>query len=332
LWVGHLFLHRVEALVGSVRARRLDPLSRFLLQALAAEQLAPGKAALPSEEFLRRLDGRLHLGSQLLRQVLRALVLQGLAVDGEHDSWALTALGREALACGNHPQSGQERRVFHFVEPGPGEVPPGRLPHFLFLNGHAGVPWAAGDDWAFDRAALEACVRQPAAWKQQHRFPEDVCEILNLPAATPGSAWQRVIVDRPERLAVALTRTGRPENNPRLVGFAVRQEGWVLQAQHPVFELGGDWHGPFPDLELQTSHEACRQAWRSWCQPRGLPADAVEGSDVRLEGVHLGIIAPPSLIARLQAVRSDALKGEAWLLIGDGPLRLAAILRLVAAT
>jgi hypothetical protein len=331
LWVGHLLLHRVEALVATVRARRLDPLSRFLLQALAAEQ--PGQAAaLPEpEDFLRRLDQRLPLGNQLLRQALRALTFEGLVEDGAQGTWALTALGREALARGEYPQAGHERRVFHFVDSGGGPDQPRRLPHFLCLNGHAGVAWSGGGDWGFDPANLEACVRQPAAWKHQHGFPEDVREILALPAATTAPPWQRVIVDRAERLAVALALTETPEKEPRLVGIPVRQEGWVLHASHPGFELGSDWHATFPELGTQPPGEACCQAWRSWCQPRSLPPEQVERCDVRPDGLHLRVAAPQALVERLQAARSDALKGEAWVLIGEGALRTAALLQVVAA-
>ncbi len=197
-------------------------------------------------------------------------------------------------------------------------------------TGPAG-PWPGGDDWGFDPGALEACVRQPAAWKHQQGFPEEVREILDLPAAATAPPWQRVIVDRPERLAVAMALTGRAGNEPHLVGFPVRQEGWLLQVNHPAFELREDWHAPFPDLGPQPSEEACRQVWRSWCQPRGLPVEEVAGCDVRPEGLHLRVTAPQSLIERLQAARSDALKGEAWVLIGDGTLRTAALLQLVGA-
>jgi hypothetical protein len=324
LWVGHLFLHHVEALVAAVRSHPLDPLHRFILQALAAEQT--GTPFLPP--FLQRLDARLHLGSPLLRQLLRALATAGLAEPGAGDAWAVTALGREALARGEYALTGQERRVFHFVESAGGA---GAGPHFLYLNGHAGVPWPVGDDWGFDVSVLRACVRQPEEWKQRHGFPQDVCEILDqLAQAAP--AWERVIVDRPERLPVALVRTGPPEHEAELLGFPVRQEGWALQVHHPVFAVREDGLAPFADLESHPLEQACRQAWRAWCQPRGLPADEVEACALRPAGVRLHVAAPAPLVERLRVARSDALKGEAWLLIGEGLLRAAAVLEVTAGT
>jgi hypothetical protein len=332
LWVGHLFLHHVEALVASVRPWPLDPLHRFVLQALAAEQqaLSPGLPVPP--DLLERLNARLHLGQPLVRQVLHALAVEGLTVHDLQGTWTLTGLGREALAQGVYPRAGQERRVFHFVEAGAESTPPRRPPHFLYLNGHAGVSWPVAEDWGFDVGLLQACVRQPVAWKHLHGFPEDVHEILDLPAASAAPAWQRVIVDRPERLPVALVLNVAPEGDTQLLGFPVRQEGWVLQASHAVFVLRGDWQAPFPELGSQPSEEACRQAWQSWCQPRGLPAEEVAACALQAEGLHLRVGTPPSLLERLRATRSDALKGEAWLLIGDGALRAALLLQVAEAS
>src|SRR5947209_11432108 len=69
LWVGHFLLHRVEALVEVARRADVDPLSRLVVRALSA---APG----PS---VGDLDARLHLGPQVLGQVLRQLEGEGLA-------------------------------------------------------------------------------------------------------------------------------------------------------------------------------------------------------------------------------------------------------------
>jgi len=326
LWVGHLFLHRVECPVASVWPQALDGLNRFVLQAVAAEQARPRSGQQISPSFLQRLDKRLHLGPSLLRQILRALALEGLAEVAPHGEWALTAQGRAALERGEYPRTSHERRVFHFVEPAGGGTTSGQLPHFLYLNGHLGVPWPVGVDWSFDVNVLHACVRQPAAWKQQHSFPEEVREILPLAAGTAVPAWQRVIVDRPERLPVVLVLAGVTDSNRQFLGFAVRQERWALQATHPVFILREDWHAPFPELGRGPSETACRQAWRLWCQPRGLLAEDVEACDLRPDDLHLHVAAPTSLVERLRTARSDALKGEAWILIGEGTLRRAVVL------
>ena len=60
VWFGHLFLHRVEALVSVARTGRPDALGRLVLQSVAQ---APASTA--------ALDARLHLGPAVLRQLLR---------------------------------------------------------------------------------------------------------------------------------------------------------------------------------------------------------------------------------------------------------------------
>src|SRR5260370_8398251 len=69
LWVGHLLLHRVEALAVLQLPSALDPVAHFVLQALA---VADGGS-------LQALDQRLHLGLPLLRQLVRQLESANLA-------------------------------------------------------------------------------------------------------------------------------------------------------------------------------------------------------------------------------------------------------------
>jgi hypothetical protein len=324
-------LHHVEALVTVVRSRALDPLDRFLLQGLAAEEAAPIPGSVTPLDFMNRLNKRLHLGVPLLHQALRALSAEGLVELEINGACVLTALGRQALAHGQYPRADPERRVFYFVEDGVGEASSAPAPHFLYLNGHAGVHWPGDAAWGFDVGILRSCVQQAPDWKRQHSFPQDVHELLDLPASTPAPAWQRVVVDRPERLPVLLALTGSPEDRQQLLGFSLRQEGWVLQTHHPTFVLRGEPYGPFANLEKSLTPTAGQEAWRAWCLPRGLPAEEVEACEVELTGLHLRICAPAPLLARLRASRSDALKGEAWLLLGAGMIRPAVRLEVVAA-
>src|SRR4051812_5518015 len=168
VWVGHLSLHRIEALVELVHARRLDPFTLLVLQALAQERSARAAgSALAPDELLGRLDSRFHLGRPLLRQVVRALLTEGL-IAADEGGCVLTPRGEQALARGEYPTTSRERRGFHFLEPRPaaGEARP--LPHFLDLNSHGNMPRPVAEEWAFDLGALRACVGQPAEWKQRY--------------------------------------------------------------------------------------------------------------------------------------------------------------------
>ncbi len=314
LWVGHLLLHRVEALVGLTRARRADPFTLLTLKALASGQT------------LASLEQCLHLERSLLRQVLRQLVADRLAEQGPADQWFPTLLGRQALEQGNYAGIGQERRVFYFVE---SELPQ-QPPHFVHLPQPACEPWPAAEEWGFDVRILEACIQRPPAWKEAHGFPAEVQSVLAVETAQLES-WQRVILHRPERLSVVLALTSHAPEKERLLGFAVQSEGWVLQTAEPVFALGPAWPETFPELAQEIPLDQWRQTWLAWCQPRNLPAPEVETCLLQRQDHRLQVAASHRLLERLRAARSDALKGEAWLLAGTGRLRTAAMLEVVEA-
>jgi hypothetical protein len=324
VWVGHLALHRVEALVELTRPCRPDPLARFLLTAIRLERARPADA--PSE-VLRHLDERLHLGRGLLRQALRALAAEGLLAEGGLGGWALTPLGEQALDRGEYPRRSQERRSFHFVQPRDGSA----SPHFINLNSHGDAPTPVSEAWDFDPAALVASLAREAEWKARYGFPAEVSAVLGAPAAAPVAAWREVIVHRPERLLVVLVRVAGAGGAGRLQAFAARQAGWALQGGAPAFAVEGRWDELFPELTAGLPARAWRQAWLAWCQPRGLPAGEPESCTLEPSRERLRVLAPSRLIDRLREARSDAVKGEAWLLAGEGSLRRAALIELVEA-
>jgi hypothetical protein len=334
LWVGRLLLHRVETLVRVSRPQRPDTFTLLILGAVAETETATVPA----------IDARLHLGPDVLGQTLRRLGSEGLTWAGTDGAWKLTPLGQEALDRGEYRRLGQERRAFHFVDrrPGPATPEPAAF-HFLNLRLPAGVSAAAPEGWEFDPRALQTCLGQPPEWKQAFGFPEEVEHIYGLgaertgagPAETPP-AWQQVILDRPEHLLTVFVLVSAPPpgeaaagGQERLLGFAVRQEGWVLQAEEPAFTLTQGWTEVFPELGEEPAPEAWRQAWRSWCQPRSLPAAEYDACKLERQEYRLRVLAPKRLVDRLRAARSDALKGEAWVLAGTGNLRPAALLEIV---
>ena len=73
------------------------------------------------------------------------------------------------------------------------------------------------------------------------------------------------------------------------------------------------------------------QAWRAWCQPRNLPQAECDACRLERQDYRLRVEAGKPLIERLRAARSDALKGEAWLLAGESRLRAAALVDIVEA-
>src|SRR5262249_16686382 len=118
IWVGHLLLHRVEALAALQLVCRVDPLCLIILRVLA----------LTGRGSLQDLDHRLHLGLPLLRQLLRYLESEQLVLaEEEAGTWSLTGLGRQGLEQGSYMRVSHERRAFYFVENEQQAGPP----HFL---------------------------------------------------------------------------------------------------------------------------------------------------------------------------------------------------------
>jgi hypothetical protein len=213
--------------------------------------------------------------------------------------------------------------------------------HYLNVRLPAGVSSPAPEGWEFDPRALQGCLAQPPEWKQGFGFPEEVEHIYGISAEPAGAttgetppAWQQVILDRPEHLLTVFVLVSAPPEGggqQRLVGFAVRHEGWVLHADDPAFTLSQGWTAVFPELGEEPAAEAWRQAWRAWCQPRSLPAAEYDACKLERQDYRLRVVAPKRLVERLRSARSDALKGEAWVLGGTGNIRPAALLEIVEA-
>lgn len=312
VWVGHLLLHQVEAQVRLTRPCYPDPSDLLLLQALTVTP----------EANLAALDQRLGLGRQMLMRWLRRLQTEELAARADGDCWVPTQLGRQALEHGAYPQAVRERRFFHFVE---GESP-GQPPRFLNLMGEGCVPWSAPEGWQFDGALLQACITQSPEWKRRHGFPLDV------EAIGCAGSWQQVMLDLPQRLTALMIQPKDPEGKRPLLGFAVRTENWELLASKPILALPEDGPDSASSIVPEASPEEWRQAWTAWCQPRALASAETEACPLEKVGPQLRIAVPARVLDRLRATRSDALKGEAWLLAGTGRVRSAALLQLVEAS
>jgi hypothetical protein len=304
LAVGHLLLHHVEALVQSERPADLDPFAALVLRALT----------LPPPPTLADLDGRLHLGRQVLARVLGDLAAGGLA--------EVDAAGRWGAAP---RRAGYERRAFHFRDARPEA-------QFVPLESASCHPVAAPDGWSFDPALLRACAGRPEEWKRRHGFPTDVRAVLapDAPeAAGEPPAWRRVVVDRPEHLVAALAVVSGEGGEGQLRGFVVESRGWLLSGTRPALTMGPGWAEAFPEMATGPSSEAWHGAWRAWCQVRGLPPGEADSCTLSREGVLLRVGAPRELIGRLHSANGEAARDEVWLLAGEGAMRTAARVELV---
>jgi hypothetical protein len=303
LWFAHLLLHRVEVLVEVVVSIPLADLGQALLGLLARSKKSIA---------LSSLAGELHADAGLLAVLLTDLERGGLVQQGNL-GWEVAPSATRSDSSGTNPSSRRrERRSFYFVA---------ESPLYLPLAPAAATPLPAPAGWSFDLPVLEACVGKDAEWKTAHGFPGEVVRIVR-PAAMPED-WRSVPLARAEQALLVLVETGE---RGEVVGFSVRADGWTL-GREAVLSLPGGAAVLSPLLRDITA-EAWKQAWQVWCHQRNLPAGEAEACQLEPAGHRLVVRAPPRLVDRLRAARSDALKGEAWLLAGGGRVRQMALIDL----
>jgi hypothetical protein len=302
LWYAHLLLHRVEVLVESARTGPLTLLARSLLP-LLSRTAGPLQADAVATE--------LKMDPALAGDLLRELVRLGLARETGGDRWEVLPENGQADAQAN--AHCLERRSFYFSDGSP--------PAYLPLSPHAATPLTPPEGWHFDLEALEACVRQGGEWKVRHGFPEDVLRVIHLGAGTEPD-WRQVPFVRAEQALLVLVET---TDSGAVLGFPVRADGWAL-GREPVLSLPGA--EALLAVVGAVDAEAWKHSWQTWCQQRNLPAAEAEACKLEVVGHRLVVQAPPRLIERLRSARSDALKGEAWLLAGTGRARATALIDL----
>jgi hypothetical protein len=304
LWFAHLLLHRVEVLVETAVALPLANLSRALLEILAHR---------PSACRTSQLAGELHADRDLLQELLGELAQRGLvrpAAAGEEAGWEVVRPADSPTAPAAPTR--QERRSFFFTDASP--------PLYLPLTPGAATPMTPPGGWRFDLAVLDTCLARTPEWKSRHGFPLDVLKRI---AGSPNEDWRGVALDRAEQSVLLLAEV---EDSGAILGFPVRVDGWRLILE-PALSLRCGREVLAPLLE-EVGPESWKQAWQAWCQQRSASAGEVESCKLEETGHRLRVHAPPRLIDRLRAARSDALKGEAWLLAGTGRVRAAALIDL----
>jgi hypothetical protein len=334
IWFGHLFLHRVEALVGLKRPYRPDALSLLVLEALAIE----------SPTTVECVESRLHVGIPLTGRLLRRLAANGLIAPAS-PGWALAERGRALLSGGTLLQPVNERRCFYFVDNDSEQSP-----HFVSLATGIASPYSLPTARPFDIGVLTKCIEQRADWKVRHGFPLDVECLIPSQGQTPDLAeeaddkltpgpeveagdttiprWQRVSIVHPESTTLLIAKAG---DGGGFRAFTVQQKGWLLNCKEPI-HLAEGLADILPALREELAPHKWSQAWIGWAGSAGLSPAHVDASQVRREGHRLVVSVPSGILNRLRATRNEVLKGEVWLLAGDDRVREAAQLQVVASS
>jgi len=88
--LGECFFHTVEALVAVEEVGGIDPMPFFVLRAF--------EFARPAD--VEQLDGILHIGRQVMRQMLNGMAANGLVTAESESMYCLTESGRNTLQTG----------------------------------------------------------------------------------------------------------------------------------------------------------------------------------------------------------------------------------------
>lgn len=315
LWIGHLFLQRVEALVQTATQRPLERGAALILQAVGLSEAAS------NDQALVNLRDRLYFPEAMLRHELRNLESHGLVAV---ERIALTAAGRQALADGFYAQPQWQRRSFTFLERWDAEGGRVTPPRFVPAEPVTAAPWQSASPW--DDAWLRECLAKPVAWKNACGFPQDVRAVAN---AAPDTIplWQRVTAVRPEKLiaAIALIPQGQAT---QLLAFAARLSG-NLASLTPLLQLGEEGRAQLPELAPEPTAEDVQSAWLCWCQCHGITSPLAESCPYRVNGLELRVQVPAVLLHELHGRRCE-LTGQEWLLLGGGAVRRAVQLHVAA--
>ncbi|HEV3083634.1 MAG TPA: hypothetical protein VGY66_27885 [Gemmataceae bacterium] len=315
LWVGHLLLHRVEALVSAQRPCPIDPIALFVLRAVA----------LAGQASLETVALNLALERALVRQALARLQLDKLVEEEAGGVWRPLKRGAEAVQKGLYLRGEQQRRAFYFVE----SALAADLPVFIPLQNHPSLTdWPGNDVCRFQKTVLQECLQQPAEWKVHRGFPLDVTDIVDENAAAgagspPQEIWRAITVVQPRHLLALLVLVRSAAQEEKLLGFAVQQQRWLLEAEQPAFEVKQAWRELVPEAIAEPPLDMWRQSWRDWCRARGLPEAEVDACTLEQRHCTLHVTAGSGLLDRLQASHDVSLKGEAWLLCGAERIRKA---------
>jgi hypothetical protein len=259
----------------------------------------------------------------VVRQLLAGLARDNLVERCEPGCWCLSERGRVILRDGADLASHTERRSFAYVERLSSAGRRLAEPHFLPLHEGPGLPWAVDEAHSFDVALLRDSLAQTDAWKARYDFPAGVRGIVTAGDGEADTGWQQVIVNRPQRVPIALATLGP---NRGILGFAVRVDGWKLLDNAPVLRLADAACDVLPELVVGPG--VWEETWRLWCRQRSLPRAEADACRLEFDGIHLDVHAPESFVQRLRGARSELLQDETGLLAGDSYLRAVALARL----
>lgn len=308
LWIGSLLLERTEALCSVQHSEPLAPLDSHVLKSLSLQQ--------PTDSNL--LIRRLGVTDVLLTRLLTRLDERGMVTRTAH-GWHLTDAGALAQKQNLLPGERLERRSFWFLCD---QTDSHRSAFIAPASAGALQPIEAKH---LHRGSLDALLHsasRDADWKRKRSFPLEVNSIIAPESSSEGAdlaAWEKIVVVHPYWLQAALITYVRESGQPGLAAFSYQEHGWAL-GTGPVFDVTASWKEVFPGLPIEPDDASIAEAWRKWLAQRGL-ASASERYYLERRDGRLSVMSSESSPDVPGGPRGDLARGEAWLVLYDGPLK-----------
>jgi hypothetical protein len=309
LWLGSLILERTEALCSIRHSAPLPPLDSHLLKTLSERQATD----------ISVLTRRLGVTDVLLTRLLIKLE-QKRIVGRSASGWQLTEAGAEARRQNLLPGERLERRSFWFL------CDPQDSGKAAFVNPAQPGAFQPVEANRIHRGSLEALLqssRRDAEWKRQRAFPLEIDSIIVPESSATNddlAAWEKVVVVHPHWLQAALIAYVRESGQPGVAAFSYQEHGWALGAL-PVFDLAASWKEIFPGLPVEPDEATITEAWRKWLNQRGLASQALERCQLVRRDGRIGVISLEQAPDIVGGPRGDLARGEAWLVLYEGPLK-----------
>jgi hypothetical protein len=291
--VGDCFFHTVEALVEMEEVEGIDPMLLFVLRAF--------EFADPAD--VEHLDGVLHIGRQVMRQMLNGMAADGLVATELESAYCLTDLGRNALDTGQVIRRVSKRRIFRFLHPAMSYLavhdPKGNLLSDL-------SPDRVPSPWEFSSDVLRHAISQSAEWKRRHGFPANVSNIITQPRSSeeagPANAKaglasipaepsqsqttpsQHLVVDKAQVVTCAFVVRQGNVDDVELSGYPVSVHGNLVRGKgQPLFSLRDpdDVGQVFPRLLEPPTPREVADGWLTLATRLMLPE--AEQAKVRFE-------------------------------------------------
>lgn len=327
--LGECFFHTVEALVAVEEVEGIDPMPLFVLRAF--------EFARPAD--VEHLDGVLHIGRQVMRQVLNGMTANGLVAAESESTYCLTESGRNTLQTGHVIRRTPARRIFRFLHPAMKYVavhdPKGNLLSDL-------SPRRTPSPWEFSPDLLRHAIAQSADWKRRHGFPANVADVITEPLSPeavepvnpePGlvaahadssqgqaKPLQHLVVDKAQVVTCALVIRPIAADAAELSGYPVSGHGKLVRGTQPLFSL----HAPvevaqvFPGLLQPPTPQEVTGGWLTLAARLMLPE--AEQAEVRFENNSLVIALSADQLGRWMNLVALAMQAQLYWQVPHAPL------------